>query len=379
MKKSLLIAGLAYVALAACTKNEVVSVAPDQEITFQTAINKASTRALISSTAYPTDVPFGTVAYTEESTPQNYINNSEVSFNGTKKYWSTATAYYWPLSKTLSFMSWSPFKYQETGSRDTPVTVTHEYNKLTIDNYDVAAHQETDLMVADVAKGQTANTTQIPGWVKGVPTVFHHKLSQVIKFNFQTVDTQNPSTVKDYANGHNGETGTEYQAGDQQYYINEVSFKGLYFTGKYTYDATSATDPVSESWATTGTTTASTLWFKEQTENQTGKFSVGKYEPKKTSDAGVGETNQYLLVLPQKFPTASGPTIHIKYTIHTYIDASTYSSETIESDINLYDIHTSHAWDMNKKITYTISLAKQRIYWAPSVVKWETDTDTISF
>ena len=370
MKKSLLIAGLACVALAACTKNEVVSVAPDQEITFQTAINKASTRALIPSTAYPETATFGTVAYTE-STPQIYINNSEVSFNNEKKYWSTAIAYYWPLSKSLSFMSWSPFKYQEAGSLDTPVAVTHEYNKLTIDNYDVAAHQETDLMVADVAKGQTANTTQITSWVKGVPTVFHHKLSQVFKFAFQTVDTQNPSKVKDYANGNDGSASKPYQAGDQQYYINEVSFKGLYFTGKYTYDATS--DSVSESWATTGTTTASTLWFKEQTENQTGKFSVGKYEPKKTRDDGEDETNQYLLVLPQTFPAASGPTIHIKYTIHTYIDASTYSSETIESDINLYDIHTSHAWDMNKKITYTISLAKQRIYWAPSVKEWSSE------
>lgn len=376
MKKSLILAGLACVALAACTKNEVVSVAPDQEITFQTAINKASTRALISSTAYPTEVPFGTVAYTEESTPQNYINNSEVSFNSEKKYWSTATAYYWPLSKSLSFMSWSPFKYQETGS---DILVDHLYNKLTINNYNVESHQETDLMVADVAKHQTANTTQITGWVKGVPTVFHHKLSQVIKFNFQTVDTQNPSTVKDYANGHNGETGTEYQAGDQQYYINEVSFKGLYFTGKYTYDATSATDPVSESWATTGTTTASTLWFKEQTENQTGKFRVGKYEPKKTSDAGVNETNQYLLVLPQEFAETNGPTIHIKYTIHTYIDPNNYSSETIESDIKLYDIHTSsnNAWEMNKKITYTISLAKQRIYWAPSVEQWGSETVSV--
>ena len=42
MNKSLLIAGLACVALAACTKNEVVSVAPDQEITFQTIETKAA-------------------------------------------------------------------------------------------------------------------------------------------------------------------------------------------------------------------------------------------------------------------------------------------------------------------------------------------------
>ena len=374
MKKFFYLAVAACTALAACSKNEVTPVDVDQQITFQAVVNKASTKALISGTSYATTNTFGTVAYTEGTSPQVYIPSSEVSFNNTGSYWSTANAYYWPLNKSLSFMSWSPYEYQE-GTPGTAIGVTHEYNKLTINSYDVAAHQETDLMVADVAKGQTANTEQISGWVKGVPTVFHHKLSQVVKFAFQTVDTQNPSTVKDYANGNDGSGSKPYQAGDQQYYINEVSFKGLYFTGTYTYDATSST--VSESWVKNGSATTSTLWFKEQTANETGKFFQGKIDPQKTSDAGVTETNQYLLVLPQDFDNVAGPTIHIKYTIHTYIDASNYSSETIESDINLYDIHTSNKWDMNKKITYTISLAKQRIYWAPSVTEWDNESVSV--
>ena len=226
MRKNLIIALAACVALAACTKNELKPVEVDQQITFQAVVNKASTKAMIDGNTYDTGNTFGTVAYREpasgSSTGTEYIPLSEVKY--TDYYWSTANAYYWPVQGSLSFMSYSPYKYQETSG--TEISVTHEYNKLTIANYNVAAHQETDLMVADIQKGQKANTTQDGGtWQKGVPTVFHHKLSQIVAINFQTVDTQAPNTKKDYANGHDGSPEKPYAAGDQQFFLNEVSLK----------------------------------------------------------------------------------------------------------------------------------------------------------
>ena len=158
MKKVLFFVLAAGVALVACTKNEVKPVEVDQEITFQAAVNKASTKAMIDGTSYGTGNTFGTVAYLEPVGSESasiYINTSEVKFNAT--YWSTETAYYWPVQGSLSFMSYSPYKYQETGG--TEIHVTHEYNKLTIANYNVASHQETDLMVAEIQKGQKANST----------------------------------------------------------------------------------------------------------------------------------------------------------------------------------------------------------------------------
>ena len=352
----------------------------DQEITFQAAVNKASTKAMIDGTTYNTDNTFGTVAYREpasgSSTGTEYIPLSEVKY--TDYYWSTAKAYYWPVQGSLSFMSYSPYKYQETDGTEIPVT--HEYNKLTIANYNVAAHQETDLMVADIQKGQKANSTQSGTWQKGVPTIFHHKLSRVVAINFQTVNTEKPSEVKDYANGNDGSESHKYQSGDQQYFINEVSFKDTYFEGTYEYNGTAST--VSESWTNgSSSSVASTGWYKETSENESGKFSKGKIDTKSNQNGSL----EYLLVRPQTFTNTGSKdqALYIKYTVRTYYKndvlantAGSYTDEVIKTTVPLYNIHSK--WDMNKKITYTISLTKQRIYWDPSVVDWTQESPSVS-
>ena len=86
MKKFTLIALAACVALAACTKNEVRPVSADQEITFETAVYKASSKALISTTSYPQTASFGTVAYRESSGTPKYFGPEAVSYNSTKYY-----------------------------------------------------------------------------------------------------------------------------------------------------------------------------------------------------------------------------------------------------------------------------------------------------
>ena len=130
MKKYILTAAVASVALAACTKNEVKPVGVDQQITFETAVNKASTKAMIPNASYPEDATFGTVAYKESAGNAKYFGPEEVSYNSTQYYWSTATAYYWPVNDALTFMSYSPYKYQEAAYTATPVSVTASYNTL---------------------------------------------------------------------------------------------------------------------------------------------------------------------------------------------------------------------------------------------------------
>ena len=380
MKKYVLIAATACVALAACTKNEVRPVNVDQEITFQAVVNKASTKAgtFENDAKYPTGRPFGTVAYRESSGNPKYFGPEEVSYNSTKLYWSTATPYYWPKNDALTFMSYSPYKYQESAHSSTKITDDDHYNQLSISDYDVAAHQETDLMVADIQKGQVANTTQDGGtWQKGVPTVFHHKLSQIVAINFQTVDTQDPSTKKDYANGH---TGSEYKAGDQQFFLNEVSLCKTCFTGSYEYTYDDATSAVTkDAWKKGSTLVDKTLWFTEPAEyhNAAGKFVNGEIHTQRTKNTGELADNNYILILPQEFVNyenkADAPHIYIKYTVRTYYSAAAngYSDEVIEECVPIYDIHSDHTWAMNKKITYTFNLTQQRIYWDPQVVNWD--------
>ena len=388
MKKNILIALAAGVALAACTKNEVRPVSTDQEITFETAVYKASSKALIATNKYPESATFGTVAYRESSGNSKYFGPAEVSYNSTKHYWSTATAYYWPVKDSLTFMSYSPFKYQESAHSSTAISVTDSYNQLAISDYDVAAHQETDLMVADIQKGQNANTTQDGGtWQKGVPTVFHHKLSQIVAINFQTVDTQAPNDKKDYANGHDGSSTKPYVAGDQQFFLNEVSLCKTCFTGSYEYTYDDATSAVTkDAWTKGSTLVDKTMWFTEPAayHNAAGKFVGGEILPQRTKNTGELADNNYILILPQKFDTyapgdeSTVPHLYIKYTVRTYYAADGYSDEEIETVVPLYDIHsTDHTWAMNKKITYTFNLTKQRIYWDPQVVDWDSESHTV--
>ena len=389
MKKYLLIAATACVALAACTKNEVRPVSTDQEITFETAVYKASSKALISTPTYPKTASFGTVAYRESSGNPKYFGPEEVSYNNDKKYWSTATAYYWPVNDALTFMSYSPYKYQETAYMATPVNVTESYNTIKFADYNVQDHQDTDLMVADIKKAQEANTTQVGGtWQKGVPTIFHHKLSQIVAINFQTVDTQAPNTKHDYANGHTGESGSEYEAGDQQFFLNEVSLCKTCFTGTYEYTYDDATSAVTkDAWTKGSTLVDKTLWFTEPAAypNAAGKFVGGEIKPQRTKNTGELAHNNYILILPQKFDTyapgdeSTVPHLYIKYTVRTYYAADGYSDEEIETVVPLYDIHstTDNTWAMNKKITYNFNLTKQRIYWDPQVVNWDSESHTV--
>lgn len=357
MKKNIFIALAACVALAACTKNELKPVEVDQQITFQAVVNKPSTKAMLTGTSYPTGETFGTVAYKVNSSSEAelYIPVSEVKYTaGPPAYWSTAAAYYWPKENgsSLTFYSYSPFNYSETGTK-TAIPVTAAATGLTFENYSVKDHQQTDLMVADKKAGQTGNTTTTNSWAAGVPTVFHHMLAQIVAINFQTVENASvtPVVVKDYAKGHDGTSGKEYVAGDKQFVVTDVYFEKFYEQGTLT-----AGD--SNNWATSGSVTDSYTWYSNT--SSPAKFIEGKCTPR----------NTYYLVLPQTH--SDDAKLHVKYEIHTYTSASSYATEKMDVSVPLKNLNAS--WVMNKKYTYTLNIDLDRIYWDPKVTEWESES-----
>ena len=354
MKKVLFFALAAGVALVACTKNEVKPVNVDQEITFQAAVNKASTKAMIDGTSYGTGNTFGTVAYkVKGEQTELYIPKSEVTYNNTYNYWSTEAPYYWPKDgSTLTFYSYSPFKYSEVAT-PTAIPVTAAATGLTFTDYSVKDHQETDLMVAEKKAGQTANTATTNTWASGVPTVFHHMLAQIVAINFQTVENASakPVVVKDYANTHDGTSGNKYVAGDKQFVVT-----GVYFEKFYEQGTLSAGD--SWSWASTGSVTDSYTWYS----NATGaKFINGTCTPIDT----------YYLVLPQDFNDGNAK-LRVTYEIHTYTSADAHATEKMDVSVPLKNLNAK--WEMNKKYTYTLNIDLDRIYWDPKVTEWTTDS-----
>lgn len=356
MRKNIIIALAACVALAACTKNELKPVEVDQQIIFQAVVNKASTKAMIDGNTYDTGNTFGTVAYkVKGSESELYIPVSEVKYNSSDAYWSTEAAYYWPKESgsSLTFYSYSPFNYSESGTK-TAIPVTAAATGLTFTNYSVKDHQATDLMVADKQAGQIANTSSAGGsWAQGVPTVFHHVLAQIVAINFRTVVDASATpnvVVKDYANGRDGTSGKEYKAGDKQFVVTGVYFEKFHEQGTLT-----AGD--SNNWATSGSVTNSYTWYS----NETGaKFINGECTPIDT----------YYLVLPQTH--ADDAMLHVTYEIHTYTSASEHATEKMDVSVPLKNLNTS--WEKNKKYTYTLNIYLDRIYWDPKVTEWTPGT-----
>ena len=358
MNKHIFYIAAACVALASCVKNEVRVNAPDQEITFQTVVGKASSKAIITNTTYPTNVSFGTFAYfypkSFGTNTQLYISNAEVKYNTgatSGNVWTTDPAYYWPKQGKLTFYSYSPYTIHDK------VSCT-ETDGLKIANYDVNANQDIDIMVADRKDDHTQNGEN--AGYNGVPTVFRHKLAQVVKFTIATKD--------DYAKG----TVDAPKVGDKRFFVKEIKIGNIAYKGTFK----SGIEPKLENkgtWTKTNDKKDSYTWYS----NTTG-VEFTKANPATPSTI----TNGYLLVLPQEMTdkgsseVTSVEYIQITYDIRTYWGTAegNYSTETVTQSVDLKSVSAS--WEVNKKYSYNITVGLDQIYWAPSVVEWEDGTTT---
>lgn len=396
MKKVLTAAILAVTTCAfiGCTKNEVRSISDNpQAVRFLPLNGKHSTKVMVNGTTYPTNLPFGTLAYylpsgknwnANKADATLYIPISKVvnkSGAASGRVWEVeGKTYYWPKSGSLTFFAYSPFAHED-GTRlavDKVYNTTHD-DGIHILNYDVHAHQATDFMVADIAMDKTANESN--GGYTGVPIVFRHKLSQIVGINFQTVITNGTALEEyDYAHGHS-EIARDLEAGDVVFKLKKVEVKNLYTVGDYVYSGTGAGSVANDGWANQVPESKETYhWFNKETSPEAFAGNTTFTLTYKTQDA---TRNDYLLILPQPLktsapttptPATTDPLIHIEYQVLTYSDATHHSTENVSEDVYLYNIHNSaNAIEMNKKITYNfkINLEDRKIYWAPSVADWE--------
>ena len=136
-----------------------------------------------AAVGYPTTSKFISTAYTIASTGSwdnasdragattPLINEEEVSYNNTEKYWSTSTPHYWDANFKYTFFSYSP------SSLKGKVGVSKD--GVAISNWDVEKDAR-EILVADIAKDKTKNES-FSGY-SGVPTNFRQKLSK-LSFN----------------------------------------------------------------------------------------------------------------------------------------------------------------------------------------------------
>lgn len=392
MKKVLTAAILAVTTCAfiGCTKNEVRSISDNpQAVRFLPLNGKHSTKVMVDGTTYPANLPFGTLAYYLPSGNWNanmadatlYIPISKVvnKSNATSgSAWEVeGKEYYWPKSGSLTFFAYSPFSYAEAvGELPLAVERLSGNDGIQIVDYDVDAHQDTDFMVANIAKDKTANESK--GGYTGVPIVFRHKLSQIVGINFQTVITNTEGNLVEHDYSYGRSTNGPLQAGDIVFKLKKVEVRNLCTKGTYGYTNTNA-DPVTEHWAHQANPKNYTWFDKEAAPEAFAGNKTFNLTYKTQDDA----RNPYLLVLPQSCnstlsttPAPEDPLIHIEYQVLTY-NGTGFSTENVTENVYLYNIHG--AIDMNKKITYNfkINLEDRKIYWAPSVENWKDLTPDI--
>ena len=352
------ICSLCFATLAlSCTKVE--QSYPTQTQICYNVVQYTQTKA---AGEYPTTEKFiSTAFYLEDgktwaanhSEAIAYIENATISFNGT--LWRDASrSYYWPHTGKLNFLSYSPAAIK-------PNTTIDKDTGITIKDWDVNANQNIDIMVADVQTEQTSN--QNVGTYTGVPTIFRHKLSQIVGFEF--------NTFEDYAHGHDGSTSKPYQNEDFVFIVKEISIGNLIQKGSYysSFDVGTAAAKIG-AWIPDRSAEAKSYTWYENDEGTEIIYST-------TSMTSID--GKALMILPQTFanPGKADPSTvpHLKlvYTQRSY-NASSYSDTEKTTYVSLYDLFQSSAnkINLNRQIKVRITFNRQAnlITWAPDQDDW---------
>lgn len=358
MKKVFLIAA-AVVALAACSKNEVLpSSSINNEISFNVA---PRTKALAAGQSdFGVNNHFISYAYfltNNEKWPTNagsiYIDGAEVSSKVEAtatggRVWKAVNSYYWPKSEksSLTFFAWS----KNTNECALTGATCDPQKGIAFADYDVTANKNVDLLVADVAANKTGNENLYT--YSGVPTLFRHKLSYVI---FK-VKAKEAYAGKEFA-------------------LNSIKFIGL--GSKASYDQ-KANDGTAGAYNTVGewaapTATADQVYFNATTPVV---FTNADFVLETEATAKTSVDQKYYL--PQALSAVAAPgagvagSIEVVYTIKT-TEGGSVSTETVTRYISAKSMFIDDL-KINKMYTCTLIFSLDEITWDPAVQDWENVT-----
>lgn len=376
MKKDILIAVAALVALSACQKMENLDEWPDMEVTFQANNYVRQTKAgeasvLNDFTAFKClaylhaeGVDLNTDGSVKTTTSfQNFFGASGESIsvddadNPTK--WAPSHVYYWPkgAKSFINFVGW----YGEGNSPNNDPTITYAYDgtaskyKATLVwNYtSVAGNSSSNLLYADMAWRFKANNTpgtyRVSGASEGVPMLFHHALAQI--------------NVKAYAEGTNDlplSAGTGIDEGKIKdanakwdITLKNVMITPVYTTGTLTLTNVDPGENTTQAWSFVEGTAGG--WSGT---GSAGNLALGsEYKlvevSKPATNTTTGDVIAATCVLPQALASSSVVLSFDMDIVTTYIADGNSNHEIISISIPLSDFGTSN-WEQNHKYTYYV-------------------------
>lgn len=383
MKKIIVIALAALVALAACTK-----VNPEEKkadaISFEVAtyMTKAQGNNFLKEcSSFYTNAWY----YPASGDAQNYMPNVQILPNSTTAptQWAPAVAYYWPKSGMINFFSYASKNALSANELDLGNNYTNKGGQIKITNHTVVA--DDNIMIADAVYNATNASHNAAGTevtddlapnttdsnFKGVPTMFRHLLAQV-KFNIGLATTSS----------HDG---TNYIAKVTSAKVEKVVNKGSITLTAGTTTSTALTtmpwSPASDGTVAGWTKSTVTTDVEDLTLSNNGNLTLAE-------DATTGDPLLFLdfrSVLPQAL--ADDVVITIKYDLQALHGQTVYITEKdleVSAKLNTAKLNATTAittWCMNTRYTYNITIdpVTEVIIFDPAVADWNYATGTIAF
>ena len=420
MKKALILAAVAAVALSACSKNEIIEtinkVPEEVAIGFSNYSPKTVTKAnstytgttslavnekfAVMSYATTSGNNFGTATGTGDDqlgtqfmnmVPVKWVNNAS---NGANNEYSPVR--YWPAGDTPNWLTfWAYYPVVEAAAGGiaentaatnngivyTAPTGSNEVGSFSFKVADNAADM-VDFMVSDVVSDKiygTASGVDASGAtyaVRGeVPLVFHHTLTRV-QFYFLTDKKDSDKNT-------------------------DVVLKTVNLSNVYTHGNLATAYPmtfVSSNWSGTAVESPTPIVFSVVNSTD-GSFKLEEKNAQTPSKSKVDISSGYpgtyatsypvngdiYLMIPQDL-TASDPVLTITYDIKTYSTTSAHadgdllSSSSNTATVHLKDIFKTGSntekitsWDMNNIVTYTFIIGAHPIQFTASVNDWTPD------
>lgn len=180
MKKSLLICGVAALALASCTQNEVLEVNESRAIGFENAFVNNGTRSIVDPSLTKTTLEnfdvYGFV--TNESNQSSQIFDGDDVTKGGDGNWGYTNTQYWVNGNTYTFGAIAP-KDAATVSGEAITGTTNKKVGMTIAFTNTNENQKDLLHAAPNAVTVSSDDYSTP-----VTLTFNHQLSKV-KFSFK--------------------------------------------------------------------------------------------------------------------------------------------------------------------------------------------------
>lgn len=339
MKKIFLLASIAIMVLAGCSKNEVLDTpATSKAISFDSFIHKATKATPIIGEASLRGENLGLVSYR-----MNALVNptgATVFFSGPLSYitkWDTNPIHYWPSttwgndkSESLSFFAYRPSGLAYNGDAYMANPATKPSFEYTIPN--LSTNQEDILVASDENLTYESNTPN-----GQVNLIFNHALTQVVlmvkgqmnDLGYETTYKISSVTIGKDADANNG---VLFDYGVYTYGLNWSSLSGH---ASYDYPILAA--------------------------NTNGLIGVAGY-------TNLGDDNAPLMLMPQDI-AATTAYIHVTYTAEI--------GETITFDGTKKVALTAITWEPQNRVVYQLTLPSDAkpITYNVNVSPWDDNTN----